>query len=77
VARVAEAGFFIWQKTSLLLGWAVPAINPKGCCRFLPTCSDYARQALREYGMIQGIKMSLRRIGKCHPFSQGGYDPVR
>ena len=69
MARVAEAIFFIWQKLSILLGL-------KGCCRFLPTCSDYARQALRKYGMIQGIKMSLRRIGKCHPFSRGGYDPV-
>lgn len=46
-------------------------------CRFFPSCSDYAMQALRQYGLGIGIMLSLKRIGRCHPFSAGGYDPVQ
>lgn len=45
-------------------------------CRFFPSCSDYAMQALRQYGLGFGIMLSLKRIGRCHPFCAGGYDPV-
>lgn len=45
-------------------------------CRFFPSCSDYAMQALRQYGLGLGIMLSLKRIGRCHPFCAGGYDPV-
>lgn len=46
-------------------------------CRFYPTCSEYALQALQRYGCIQGLWLSIKRILKCHPFHPGGYDPVR
>jgi len=46
-------------------------------CRFLPTCSDYMRQAVERYGAVKGVWMGLRRLARCHPFQPGGYDPVR
>lgn len=45
-------------------------------CRFMPTCSDYALQAIDKYGVLRGGKMAVRRILRCHPFHPGGYDPV-
>jgi putative membrane protein insertion efficiency factor len=45
-------------------------------CRFTPTCSCYAIEALEQYGMIKGSRLALRRLAKCHPWHEGGYDPV-
>jgi len=45
-------------------------------CRFMPTCSEYALQAIEKYGMFRGGSMAIRRILRCHPFNPGGYDPV-
>lgn len=46
-------------------------------CRFYPTCSQYALQAIEKYGFYKGGYLALKRILKCHPFHQGGYDPVK
>lgn len=46
------------------------------CCRFIPTCSEYAYEAVDKYGVIKGGYLALRRILRCHPFHKGGYDPV-
>lgn len=46
------------------------------CCRFTPTCSQYAMEAVEKYGAIKGGYLALRRILRCHPFHKGGYDPV-
>lgn len=46
-------------------------------CRFEPTCSKYTYQAIEKYGVIKGLAMGLSRIARCHPFTKGGYDPVR
>ena len=46
------------------------------CCRFAPSCSHYATEALARYGFWKGSYLSLRRLGKCHPFNPGGWDPV-
>lgn len=45
-------------------------------CRFYPTCSQYAYEAISKYGAIKGGYLSIRRILKCHPFHKGGFDPV-
>ncbi|QXM07022.1 membrane protein insertion efficiency factor YidD [Crassaminicella indica] len=46
-------------------------------CRFYPTCSQYALEALEKYGAIKGTIISIKRILKCHPFHSGGYDPLK
>lgn len=51
-----------------------PLLGP--CCRFHPTCSDYALQALAVHGAWKGCRLALWRLLRCHPFSPGGYDPV-
>ncbi len=48
----------------------------KPCCRFYPTCSEYALLAFQKYGCIKGGYLAVKRILKCHPFHSGGYDPL-
>ncbi|MCZ6642312.1 MAG: membrane protein insertion efficiency factor YidD [Gammaproteobacteria bacterium] len=45
-------------------------------CRFYPSCSHYAHQAIEEHGALRGTLLALRRLGRCHPFHPGGLDPV-
>jgi putative membrane protein insertion efficiency factor len=45
-------------------------------CRFTPTCSQYAKEAMLKHGLLRGLGLSLKRLSKCHPFHAGGYDPV-
>lgn len=54
------------------------AIRPflLGSCRFVPSCSEFGIEAVRRYGAWRGGWMTLRRIGRCHPFGGSGYDPV-
>ena len=45
-------------------------------CRFTPTCSSYAIEAIERFGAVTGSRMAVCRLGRCHPWCQGGYDPV-
>jgi uncharacterized protein len=47
-----------------------------GACRFTPSCSDYAIQAIQEHGAVRGLGLALRRVGRCHPLGSSGFDPV-
>ncbi|MBU0895172.1 MAG: membrane protein insertion efficiency factor YidD [Candidatus Omnitrophica bacterium] len=47
------------------------------CCRFYPSCSEYVIEAIEKEGILSGSFKGLKRILRCHPFSKGGYDPVR
>ncbi len=51
-----------------------PLFPPR--CRFHPTCSDYAIEAIRGHGPTRGVWLAFRRIGRCHPWNEGGIDPV-
>jgi len=54
------------------------AISPHfpPCCRYVPSCSVYAYEAVQKYGVVRGVYLALRRILRCHPFHSGGYDPL-
>ena len=52
-----------------------PLIGPS--CRYLPTCSDYSIEALKTYGFVKGLLLSLKRIMSCHPLGNCGFDPVK
>ena len=47
-----------------------------GACRFTPSCSDYAIQAIQEHGAVRGLGLALKRVGRCHPLGSSGFDPV-
>ena len=78
--KAAEAGGEILKGILILLvrGYQI-FISPlmPGKCRFYPTCSTYFIQAVEKYGPFKGTLLGIRRILKCHPFHEGGYDPLK
>ncbi len=54
---------------------AVSSWTPR-TCRYFPTCSEYAAQAVARYGAVRGLWLAVRRLLRCHPFAPGGFDPV-
>jgi putative membrane protein insertion efficiency factor len=54
--------------------WVSPSLPPS--CRYVPSCSEYAMEAIDRYGFLRGAGMGALRLLRCHPFVKGGYDPV-
>ncbi len=48
-----------------------------GSCRFKPTCSEYAKLAILKYGFFKGVFLGIKRLSKCHPWGDSGYDPIK
>jgi uncharacterized protein len=77
IARVA-----VLALRTVVLGWryVIAALLPGGAssggCRYYPSCSQYALDALRTHGPIRGTWMATKRVARCHPWSRGGHDPV-
>ncbi|RXK54477.1 membrane protein insertion efficiency factor YidD [Oleiharenicola lentus] len=71
--RVLDAAIWLYQRT---LSPALVALNPTCGCRFAPSCSHYARDALREHGLLAGVALTVIRLAKCGPWHPGGEDPV-
>lgn len=67
----------LYQKTLSLDHGPFSFLYSEGFCRFKPTCSEYTYQAIDYYGIIRGGAMGLWRICRCHPWSKGGWDPVK
>jgi len=68
LAATLLGGVWVYQR---LISPLTPA-----SCRFTPTCSAYAAEAIRRHGPLRGTRLALRRIGRCHPWGDSGYDPV-
>jgi uncharacterized protein len=65
--RVARGAVMAYQ-------WLIAPLLPPAC-RFAPTCSEYAKQALADHGLMRGLGLALWRLLRCHPWHPGGYDP--
>lgn len=78
--KVLIKGFksFLTKFFCFLIKFYQKCISPlhRSCCRFTPTCSQYALEAIQKYGPGKGLYLTVRRILKCNPFHEGGYDPV-
>ena len=66
--RLVIAALRVWKV--MISPWLPPA------CRFVPTCSEYAAQAVAAHGVLRGGWLGLRRLSRCHPLNPGGHDPV-
>ena len=67
-ARAAAAALSAYKK------YVSPLLPP--ACRFQPTCSEFAREAILRHGLLRGAWLTICRLGRCHPFHPGGFDPV-
>jgi len=72
--RPYQPGWWL-QRLILLYRRIVSPVTGRSC-RYLPSCSEYTYEAVEEHGALKGTWMGIRRIGRCHPWHEGGYDPV-
>jgi uncharacterized protein len=74
--KVQEIPKILFLLTIRCYRYVISPLFPPSC-RFTPSCSRYALQAIERYGALRGGFMAVRRLLRCHPFSRGGYDPVQ
>ena len=67
---------WIYQRTLSFDHGPLKFLYPNGYCRFHPTCSEYAREAIMTFGPINGLYLAIKRFLRCHPWSLGGHDPI-
>ena len=72
--RPYQPGWWLQRVILLYRRILSPAMGRR--CRYLPSCSEYTYEAVEEYGALRGTWMGIRRIGRCHPWHEGGFDPV-
>jgi len=70
-----RAAVFILLMPIYFYKYCISPLTP-AACRYTPSCSEYAVQALKKYGPLKGLGLAVRRICRCHPWGGGGYDPV-
>lgn len=77
---MVDADVLTWPQRAVLLALRAYKLlfSPlyAGSCRYLPSCSEYAAEAVARYGVLRGSWLALRRLGRCHPLGASGYDPV-
>lgn len=76
LAMLAKALIRLYQKTISFDHGLLRIFYPNGYCKFYPTCSEYAAQAIEKRGVLKGSYLAMRRVLRCHPFSKGGVDQV-
>lgn len=76
IQRILLKSILLYQKTFSLDHGFLGRLMGKKVCRFYPSCSQYMYEAVERFGVLQGVRMGMRRLLKCQPFHPGGYDPV-
>ena len=72
--RPYQPGWWLQKLIALYRRLLSPVLGRN--CRFLPSCSEYAYESIEEHGALSGTVLAIRRVGRCHPWHEGGYDPV-
>lgn len=72
IKKIIAAPFILLIK---IYQWVISPLLPQSC-RYTPTCSSYAIEAIKEWGVIKGLWLALKRISSCHPWGGSGHDPV-
>lgn len=73
--RLSDLAFRVMCCLLRCYKWLISPLLPLSC-RFYPSCSEYAISALEHYGLVKGLWMALKRLLRCHPWADGGFDPV-
>jgi len=67
----------LYQKTLSPDHGLLQGFFPNGACKYHPTCSQYSYDAIAKFGILKGVQIGVLRIVRCHPWSKGGYDPIK